>query len=261
MLTLRKLLFVISFAVLFQVFFDSAHGKKNRERNLRRKSKSIFSNRQGSELQSEAKIVKNKSSTHDRFHPRESKKFWRRIHQRRGKYERKRTNKNINILKTSQKAKIITEKRYLKKDWCKSQLVKQRIQTTSNCRGLIINQFCYGQCNSFYIPKDIIIDPDEKIAPDYFKSCSFCKPKKEEWISVRLRCRNIKRTKMPRFLTKRIKRVKGCTCIAVPDLDVENAREEIIKSENENEEVIPLTNLPATEISSRASNREETKII
>ena len=140
-------------------------------------------------------------------------------------YRSKRGRKNENILKTSMRAKIVTERRYLKKDWCKSQPVRQKVSTRNNCHGVLINQFCYGQCNSFYIPKDIIVDLNQDLDADYFKSCSFCKPKREEEVSVRMRCRNIRKTRMPRFITKRIKRVKGCTCIAVPDLNLSEPKE------------------------------------
>ncbi|XP_078490862.1 DAN protein [Ciona intestinalis] len=126
--------------------------------------------------------------------------------------------KNHNILKTSAKAKTITERKYLKRDWCKSQPVRQYIRTADGCKGELINQFCYGQCNSFYIPKDIEIDErDGEIETDYFRFCAFCKPKTEEWISVRLRCRRKGRKKRGRYVIKRVKRVKGCTCISVPE--------------------------------------------
>ena len=154
---------------------------------------------------------------------------WRKIGSK-SRDERKKRKQKDSVLKTSMKAKTITETRYLKKDWCKSQPVRQKIKTRNNCLAVVINQFCFGQCNSFYIPKDITTDPDREPVPDYFKSCSFCKAKKEEWISVRLRCKNIRKTRMPRFIIKKMKRIKGCTCIAVPDLDMTNTDEVILST-------------------------------
>jgi len=134
--------------------------------------------------------------------------------------EKKNRRHGPNVLKTSQRAKILTEKRYLKKDWCKSRPVKQYIRTKSGCKAVLINQFCYGHCNSFYIPKDLEVhEADEELTPQYFKSCAFCKPKSEEWITVRLKCKRAGRKRKRRFIKKRVKRVKGCRCIAVPGLE------------------------------------------
>ena len=203
-MTAVLLLFV--FAALLQL----CDAGKHRRRNQRRKSGSTSpaptaTSTQNSEKESEIRDpIKETSGRKQRGSRRK---------------DRERRPSKMPILKTSMRAKKVTERKYLKRDWCKSQPVRQHIQTTTNCHGVVINQFCYGQCNSFYIPKDIVIDADQEIVPDYFKSCSFCKPKNLEWVSVRLRCKNIENTKMPRFITKRIKRVKGCTCVAVPDLE------------------------------------------
>ena len=146
------------------------------------------------------------------------------------KHKLKRRHKNRKekdtVLKTSMKAKIITEKKYLKKDWCKAHPVRQHIKTKTNCHTMIVNQFCYGQCNSFFIPKDTSVQRDGTLAPDYFASCSFCKPIRQEWISTTLRCKNIKKTKMPRFITIKLPRIKGCSCIAVPNLATAGITEE-----------------------------------
>lgn len=245
----KKIIFAILFSIFIQILFESAHARKDKDKHSKRKLQIRFPNRKVSES-TESRLNRKSISRPNNQDDREAKGSRRKIQQRGRKAERKRKNNKENVLKTSIKAKIVTERKYLKKDWCKSQPVKQKIQTTSNCRGMIINQFCYGQCNSFYIPKDVITDPDEKIIPEYFKSCSFCKPKKEEWVSVRLRCRNIKRTGMPRFINKKIKRVKGCTCIAVPDLAERASVEIVINSENEEGTSTPFKTSTLTNFSS-----------
>ena len=211
----KVILCCVLFFLILAIVQPSLTGK-NRRRNQRKKSSSSEITTTSSSEKSDRKEVGNqedRTSSHIENSDR-SGRGSRRKSDKRG-----RRRKKLPILKTSMRAKKITERRYLKRDWCKSQPVRQHLRTKSNCHGMIINQFCYGQCNSFYIPKDLEIDPDQEIAPDYFKSCSFCKPKKLEWVSVRLRCKNIEATRMPRFITKKIKRVKGCTCIAVPDLE------------------------------------------
>ncbi|XP_063699841.1 gremlin-1-like [Culicoides brevitarsis] len=130
------------------------------------------------------------------------------------------------ILKSSKNALYITRKEYLKKDWCKTEPLIQRIKEEGCLTRTIINRFCYGQCNSFYIPKgpsrrrrnnarrfksngDF---EDEDLTGAMFKSCAFCKPKKFAWISVTLRCPSM----VPQLRRKRIQRIKQCRCMAEP---------------------------------------------
>lgn len=130
------------------------------------------------------------------------------------------------ILKSSKNALYITRKEYLKKDWCKTEPLIQRIKEEGCLTRTIINRFCYGQCNSFYIPKgpsrrrrnnarrfksngDF---EDEDLTGAMFKSCAFCKPKKFAWVSVTLRCPSM----VPQLRRKRIQRIKQCRCMAEP---------------------------------------------
>ncbi|XP_035775039.1 uncharacterized protein LOC118457507 [Anopheles albimanus] len=57
------------------------------------------------------------------------------------------------LLKSSKNALLVTRKEYLKKDWCKTEPLVQRIREEGCLSRTIVNRFCYGQCNSFYIPK------------------------------------------------------------------------------------------------------------
>lgn len=123
------------------------------------------------------------------------------------------------VLKSSKNALIVTKKEYLKKDWCKTEPLIQKIKEDGCLTRTVINRFCYGQCNSFYIPKNprkrsLKHHFDEDVENDLngaaFKSCAFCKPKKFTWITVTLRCPSL----MPQVRKKRIQRIKQCKCIA-----------------------------------------------
>ncbi|KAE8587465.1 hypothetical protein XENTR_v10021983 [Xenopus tropicalis] len=112
------------------------------------------------------------------------------------------------VLESSQEALHITERKYLKRDWCKTQPLKQTIHEDGCNSRTIINRFCYGQCNSFYIPRHIRREEGS------FQSCSFCKPKKFTTMVVTLNCPELQ----PPTKKKRITRVKQCRCISI-DLD------------------------------------------
>lgn len=123
-----------------------------------------------------------------------------------------------NILKSSKNALLVTKKEYLQKDWCKTEPLVQKVKEDGCITRTVINRFCYGQCNSFYIPKNPKKksrkhveenEEDDENGPA-FKSCAFCRPKKFTWISVTLRCPNL----TPPFKRKRIQRIKQCKCVA-----------------------------------------------
>lgn len=145
------------------------------------------------------------------------------------------------LLKSSKNALLVTRKEYLKKDWCKTEPLVQRIREDGCLSRTIVNRFCYGQCNSFYIPKapkrrrhhhttkptpvtsgysvasrrdmDGTGDfEDEDLTGPAFRSCAFCKPKKFTWMTVTLRCPSL----VPQLRRKRIQRIKQCKCIAEP---------------------------------------------
>ncbi|ELW71370.1 Gremlin-1 [Tupaia chinensis] len=112
------------------------------------------------------------------------------------------------VLESSQEALHVTERKYLKRDWCKTQPLKQTIHEEGCNSRTIINRFCYGQCNSFYIPRHIRKEEGS------FQSCSFCKPKKFTTMMVTLNCPELQ----PSTKKKRVTRVKQCRCISI-DLD------------------------------------------
>uniref|UniRef100_A0A8D0CEE1 Gremlin-1 n=1 Tax=Salvator merianae TaxID=96440 RepID=A0A8D0CEE1_SALMN len=112
------------------------------------------------------------------------------------------------VLESSQEALHVTERKYLKRDWCKTQPLKQTVHEEGCISQTIINRFCYGQCNSFYIPRHVRREEGS------FQSCSFCKPKKFTTMWVTLNCPELQ----PPRKKKRITRVKECRCISI-DLD------------------------------------------
>ncbi|XP_028677725.1 gremlin-1-like [Erpetoichthys calabaricus] len=115
---------------------------------------------------------------------------------------------NEEVLESSQEALHVTERKYLKRDWCKTQPLKQTIHEEGCHSRTIINRFCYGQCNSFYIPRHVRRDEGS------FQSCSFCKPQKFTSMTVTLNCPDLQ----PSTKRKRVQRVKQCRCISI-DLD------------------------------------------
>ena len=98
----------------------------------------------------------------------------------------------------------VTKAEYLKPDWCKTEPLKQIIREKGCLKRKIMNRFCYGQCNSFFIPRMEESDPESA-----FVSCAFCKPRRWSWMTITLRCPG----KRPRFQRKRIQRVRKCRCM------------------------------------------------
>lgn len=112
------------------------------------------------------------------------------------------------VPESSQEALHVTERRYLRLDWCKTQPLKQTIEEEGCLRRTIINRFCYGQCNSFYIPRNKYQDGNA------FRSCSACKPKAFSTVTYTLLCPG----QTPSTKRKRVQRVKLCHCTTI-DMD------------------------------------------
>lgn len=108
------------------------------------------------------------------------------------------------LLASSQEALLVTERKYLRSDWCKTQSLRQTVSEEGCVSRTIINRFCYGQCNSFYIPRYI---KDQKA----FLSCAFCQPQKFNMFTVELDCPELQ----PTFRHQKIQRVKQCRCISI----------------------------------------------
>ncbi|XP_077408314.1 gremlin-1a [Vanacampus margaritifer] len=109
------------------------------------------------------------------------------------------------VLESSQEALHVTERRYLRLDWCKTQTLKQTIREDGCLSRSIINRFCYGQCNSFYIPRHIYQDGNA------FESCSACVPRTFSTVTYTLFCPG----QTPSTRKKRVQRVKQCRCTTI----------------------------------------------
>lgn len=105
--------------------------------------------------------------------------------------------------KDSQLTLTLMEK--FKNSWCKTETFMQLVDEPGCIKRKILNRFCYGQCNSFYIPRTIKRSTKRKV----FKSCGFCKPNRTHSIIVTLRCPG--RPKGYKY--KKIKQVKQCLCM------------------------------------------------
>ncbi|XP_056325606.1 gremlin-2b [Danio aesculapii] len=109
------------------------------------------------------------------------------------------------VLASSQEALVVTEKKYLKSDWCKTQPLRQTV-SQEGCRSrTVINRFCYGQCNSFYIPRHV------KKEQESFQSCAFCRPQRFTSLTVELDCPDLQ----PPVRYRKIQRIKQCRCMSV----------------------------------------------
>ncbi|XP_078248699.1 gremlin-1 [Pogona vitticeps] len=102
-------------------------------------------------------------------------------------------------------AVYVTDRSSLKKDWCNAELLEQTIHEKGCKSRVILNRFCYGQCNSFYIPGYT------RKGESFFKSCSFCKPDKFNTKLIVLRCPDLR----PPWKEMMITRVKSCRCTAI----------------------------------------------
>ncbi|XP_051511873.1 gremlin-1-like [Myxocyprinus asiaticus] len=112
------------------------------------------------------------------------------------------------VLNSSHEALHVMKRHYLKPEWCKTQPLNQTINE-DGCQPLTItNSFCYGQCNSFYIPRRV--NQEDSV----FQSCSMCKPKTFTSVTYTLLCPG----QIPHKKKKRVRRIKQCHCTSV-DLD------------------------------------------
>ena len=92
-----------------------------------------------------------------------------------------------------------------KNTWCKTETFKQLIKEPGCLPTEVLNRFCYGQCNSFYIPRTLRKRTKRKV----FKSCGVCKPKRTHISIVVLKCPGRKKG----YKHKKVRTVKECQCM------------------------------------------------
>ncbi|XP_057704643.1 gremlin-2 [Corythoichthys intestinalis] len=127
------------------------------------------------------------------------------------------------VLSSSREALVVTERRYLRRDWCKTQPLRQTISEEGCLSRTVVNRFCYGQCNSFYIPRHMGPSGSghsqnrgqgrkgHNKAQEPFQSCSFCRPHRVTQLTVQLDCPDLQ----PPFRHRKVQRVKQCRCMSV----------------------------------------------
>ena len=106
------------------------------------------------------------------------------------------------LLQSSRRARLVTKQKYLKKDWCKTEPLVRRLREPGCRSRRVIDRFCYGQCNSFYIPR-------EGRRRRAFKSCPSCLPRRWERVSVLFHCPG----QVPARRRRSVRLVKQCRCM------------------------------------------------
>uniref|UniRef100_W5LSW2 Gremlin 2, DAN family BMP antagonist n=1 Tax=Astyanax mexicanus TaxID=7994 RepID=W5LSW2_ASTMX len=123
------------------------------------------------------------------------------------------------VLSSSREALVVTERKYLKSDWCKTQPLRQTISLEGCLSRTVVNRFCYGQCNSFYIPRHLTSRSRSRAHRSQkpvnhdasFQSCAFCRPHRITTVTVRLHCPGLQ----PPYRHRKVQRVKQCRCVSV----------------------------------------------
>lgn len=82
--------------------------------------------------------------------------------------------------------------------WCRMKPLPQKVRRRGCKTATIMNNLCYGQCRSFYVPQ----------RKSYFESCSFCTPINSTTENVVLSCPS-KKTK---HVVKKVKIITACSC-------------------------------------------------
>lgn len=94
----------------------------------------------------------------------------------------------------------------IKKATCRTMPMKQRVHMEGCFSKVVMNKYCYGQCNSFFIPK-----LSSNRLRTAFESCSVCQPKEYTPVYTTLQCP----TRNPSSVRKRIMTIKECACMPV----------------------------------------------
>lgn len=114
---------------------------------------------------------------------------------------------------------------------CKTERIQQTIRVRGCQQRTVVNRYCYGQCNSFFIPRPATAATTRRrrkgrrrpavvashrrgaraLTWTAFRSCSYCRPKTVEWITVGLSCPR----RQPSYRRRRVQIVKDCACGAL----------------------------------------------
>ncbi|XP_015196201.1 gremlin-1-like [Lepisosteus oculatus] len=102
-------------------------------------------------------------------------------------------------------ALFVTERRFVRRDWCESRPLVHTVRVQGCLSRAVIVRFCYGQCNSFYIPG---VGGDGGGA---FRSCSYCQPRQLGTLAVTLTCPTLR----PPTRLQRLTVVRECRCTSI----------------------------------------------
>ncbi|CAG2166234.1 unnamed protein product [Oppiella nova] len=89
----------------------------------------------------------------------------------------------------------------MRRNFCQTVPYKQKIQEPGCLSRTVLNAYCYGSCNSFFIPAN----GNESLP---FSSCAFCLPRRYRWQTVRLKCPD----SVPTIKRKKVQIVSKCRC-------------------------------------------------
>ena len=102
---------------------------------------------------------------------------------------------------SSGKGTLIMKKGEWKLEWCKAKSFNQTVGQGGCISKRIPNKYCYGQCNSIYIPGE-----------RYLEGCSSCRPKSYSWETVTLFCPFSAKKRQH----KRVQKIYSCHCFDCP---------------------------------------------
>lgn len=86
----------------------------------------------------------------------------------------------------------------IEQPWCRMKPLPQKIRRRGCETTTVMNNLCYGQCRSFYVPH----------RKSSFESCSFCTPINSTTENVVLSCPS----KTKKQVVKKIKIITACSC-------------------------------------------------
>ena len=95
-------------------------------------------------------------------------------------------------------------------EWCYTKVWKMTVELKGCNSRVIPNNYCYGQCNSYYLPSGL--QENEFSNGRSTMYCTHCAPSKTEVRKIPLYCPN-KNGRGGRFKSRKILIVKKCKCI------------------------------------------------
>lgn len=99
---------------------------------------------------------------------------------------------------------FIMNESQIKRGSCKTRPIVQTVQVKGCLPLKILNNYCYGQCNSVYIPQPVSDQP-------LFDMCAGCRPARVYWKRVTLRCPD----SPVKFKKHKYLHAKRCRCTTV----------------------------------------------